>query len=182
MITLITLVTFALIIFYLQSYFRINKETQIIQTSLTTFHPDLLLEKQPIYVNDNVYNPADVISSIFKYQYIQKVLSLSNTKYLKQNLSRYVLIYNDQEYSTDIYLINPSNIHNIQYYNGIFVNKHYKVCKNRNEIKDSDMIKVILKPYQIFVIPMGWIYRTSGDNLLEIHLFDCITRLHSFFA
>lgn len=179
---ILTLVVLAILSFYMQSYFKIQKETQIIQTTLTSFHPDILLEKQPIYVNDNIYNPADVIASIFKYQYVQKVLSLSNKSYLKRNLSKFVLIYNDQDQPIHVYIANPTTTKHMKYYNGFFVNKFYKVCKKESEIQNDEMIKIILKPNNMFVIPMGWIYKTDVDNVLEIHLFDCISRVYSFFA
>lgn len=179
MIVLIILVVLSFVLFYLQSYFKLPKETNIIQTPLETFHPDLLLEKQPIYLYENIYNPADVIGSIFKYQYIQKVLSLSNKSYTKKNLSKYLLIYNDREDVVNIHLTNPTNKKNVQYYNGFFVNKFYKVSKNNVDI---DMIKVILKPHNMIIIPMGWIYHSSVDNILEIHLFDSISRVYSFLA
>ena len=139
MIALIILVVLAFILFYLQSYFKIHRETRIIQTTLETFHPDILLEKQPIYVNDSIYNPADIIATIFKYQYVQKVLSLSNNSYQKKNLSKYLLIYNDQDVAVELFITNPTNHKDIEYYNGFFVNKFYKVGKNNFAKNQANM-------------------------------------------
>jgi hypothetical protein len=180
MILLIILVVLAFVLFYLQSYFKMAAETQIIQTSLSNFHPDLLLEKQPIYVHDNIFNLADIISSIFKYQYVYKVLSLSDGSYLKKNLSRFVLLYNDQEHSIEVNIANPNKSKHLQYYSGLFVNKFYKVCKN--DMNDIQTIKVILKPNNMIVLPVNWLYNTNCDGILEVHLFDCISRIYSFIA
>jgi hypothetical protein len=183
MIVLFVLIVIAFLLLYVQSYFKMQKETQIIQTTLSTFHPDLLLEKQPIYVNESIYNPADVIGSVFKFQYIQKVLSLSNRDYIKKNLSRFVLIYNDSDNIVEVDISNPHLQKNLRYYNGLFVNKFYKVVKSKTEsIDKSTFTKILLKPYNMIVLPMNWLYQTNTSNLLEIHLFDMITKTYSFFA
>lgn len=183
MILLFVLIVIAFLLLYIQSYFKIPKETQIVQTTLSTFHPDLLFEKQPIYVNDSIYNPADVIGSVFKFQYIQKVLSLSNRDYIKKNLSRFVLIYNDSDNMVEVEISNPHLQKNLRYYNGLFVNKFYKVVKNKTDSLDkTNFTKILLKPYNMIVLPMNWVYQTNTSNLLEIHLFDIITKTYSFFA
>lgn len=174
-------IVIAFLLLYVQSYFKIPKDTQIIQTTLSTFHPDLLLEKQPIYVNDDIFNPADVIGTVFKYQFIHKVLSLSNKDYVKKNLSRFVLIYNDSDVMVEVDISNPHLQKSLQYYNGLFVSKFYKVVKNsKNERKF--FTKILLKPCNMIVLPVHWIYHTTTDNILEIHLFDIITKMHSFIA
>lgn len=186
MIQLFVLIIIAFLLLYIQSYFKITKDTQIIQTTLSNFNPDLLLEKQPIYVKDNIYNPADVVGSVFKYQYVQKVLSLSNREYVKKNLSRFVLIYNDSDRTVEVDISNPSLQKSLRYYNGLFVNKFYKVVKNKNQAVESqnkvDFIKVLLKPYNMIVLPINWIYQTNTSNVLEIHLFDIISKTYSFIA
>lgn len=180
MIQLIVLVVITFMLLYLQSYFRTMKTTQIIQTSLINFHPNILLEKEPIYIEDNIYNPADIISSVFKYQYIYKVLSLSNKLYWKKNLSSFVIIYNDQDYDVNINIINPNYCKDTEYFKGLFVNKFYKVSKTT--LIHKQVVQVILKPYNMLVLPLNWIYNTDVDNVLEIHLFDCISRIYSFIA
>lgn len=174
---LFVIVVLAIIFLYIQSYYKSPQVTQIIQTSLSSFHPDLLLEKQPIYVYDQVYNPVDVIVSILKYQYISKILSLSNHVYIKKNLSKFVIIYNDCEEDVNVSLSNPNSLKKEDYYKGVFVDKYYRVMKNNDIVFDID---VILKPYNMIVLPLNWIYRVHQDNLLEIHLFDSLSRICSF--
>ena len=181
MIVLFVLIVIAFLLLYIQSYYKMSKTTQIIQTPLNSFHPDLLLEKQPIYVNDDIVNPADVIASIFKYQYVQKVLSLSNKDYIKMNLSRFVLIYNDSNDKVEVDISNPHYQRKIQYYNGLFVNKFYKVAKPSERDK-TNFTKVLLKPFNMIVLPVQWVYQTNTNNILEIHLFDIITKTFSFIA
>ena len=49
------------IVFYIQCYLQSSKSVEIIQTTLETFNPNLLYEKQPIYLYDSIVNPADLL-------------------------------------------------------------------------------------------------------------------------
>lgn len=179
MMYLFILIVIAFLMLYLQAYFKVPSEAQIIQTSLEQLHPDMLLEKQPIYVYDEIYNPADVIATTFKYQYINKTLSLSNRDYLKKNLSRFLLIYNDSDNVVELEIASPHRNHDITYFNALFVSKFYKVAKSS---RTDDFTKVLLKPSNMFILPLNWMYKTNENNILEIHLFDMISRGYSFVA
>ena len=179
MMFLFVLFVVAFFMLYLQAYFKVPSELQIIQTSLEQLHPDMLLEKQPIYVYDEIYNPADVIATTFKYQYLNKTLSLSNRDYLKKNLSRFLLIYNDSDNIVEVDISSPHRNHEITFYSGLFVNKFYKVAKSSNT---ENFTKVKLKPSNMFVLPLNWMYKTKENNILEIHLFDMISKGYSFVA
>lgn len=176
---LVLLLVLAVSLLYIQSYYRISPETHIVQTSLSSFHPDLLLEKQPVYVNDALYNPMDVIASVFKYQYVQKILSLSDSSLQKKSLSRFVVIYNDgEDDDVPVALCNPNDCASSSFFSGFLVNKCFKIGKTAQD--DWSTTVVVVKPKNMLILPMGWVYQTWRDNVLEIHLFDCITKLNSF--
>lgn len=176
---LIIFVLLAVCLLYVQSYYKISAETRIIQTPLSAFHPDLLLEKQPIYVEDPMYNPMDVIASVFKYQYVQKILSLSDTSLQKRLLSRFVVIYNeDDDEDVPVAICNPNDCRSSQFYSGFMVNKCFNIGKTSQD--DWSSTVVVVKPKNMLILPVGWVYQTWRDGVMEIHLFDCISKINSF--
>lgn len=169
------------ICFYIQGYLRPSVETQIYQTTLDTFKPSLLYEKNPIYLYDRIINPADLFGTIFKYQYAYHVLSLSNELFVKKNVSRFLLIYNDSDAPVDVTLIHPSNNKSIPFYSANLQKKNYKVCRTKEEtLHTVPSVKVLLKPNNTLILPINWTYHTGANNLLEIHLFDLMSSVYSF--
>jgi hypothetical protein len=178
---LIYLTIIVFICFYIQGYLQASKEIQIIQTTLSSFKPSLLYEKNPIYIYDRIVNPADLFNTIFKYQYMYHILSLSNENFVKKNMSRYVVIYNDSDDVVDVTLIHPSNNKSITYFNANLQKKNYKVSKNPSDaLQKVPNIKVILKPNNTLILPINWTYHTAQNNILEIHLFDMMSTMYSF--
>lgn len=171
------------IVFYIQCYLQSSKSVEIIQTTLETFNPNLLYEKQPIYLYDSIVNPADLLHTTFKYQYMYHVLSLSNQSYLKKNMSRFLIIYNDSDEPVNISLIHPIHNKTIDFYKGYLQTKNYKVCKNNTDAFNRlTTIDVILKTNNCLILPLNWTYMTHADNLLEIHVFDGMSAVYSFVA
>jgi hypothetical protein len=168
------------LIFYMQCYFKHSIDFSLIQTTLQDFNPNMLYAKQPVYVYDKVVNPGDLLHTLFKYQYVTHELSLSNNRYLKQNLSRFLIIYNDSIENAIISVYHPSVSREISFYYSRLTRKNYKVCKDPLESKDAYKVDIIIKPHNFIILPMDWVYKTSLDNILEIHLFDCFTYTSSF--
>jgi len=178
---LIYLTVAVFICFYIQGYLRSSGELQIYQTTLDRFKPSLLYEKNPIYIYDRIVNPADLLGTIFKYQYMYHVLSLSNETFVKKNLSRFVVIYNDSENPVDITLMHPSNNKLISFYHANLQKKNFKVSRSKDDTFEKiPSVKVILKPFNTLIVPINWTYHTSVNNILEIHLFDAMSSIYSF--
>lgn len=187
---LVLIVIVTCIIFYLQCLFRYKDEINIIQSDLDSLNPDLLFELQPIYIETLIANPADLFNTLFKYLYQFKELSLSNSKILKRNLSKYLLIYNDTEKDVNVKIIPPKYNKQLSFEQKCFYFKNFNICKN--DLTDNkyetdlmneniQIINIILKPKNIVILPLHWSYQTSEDNILEIHLFDIITKVYSIF-
>lgn len=173
-IILITVFT----IFYIQCYYKFPNDFSLIQTTLSDFTPDLLLEKQPIYLFDQIVNPADLLSTLFKYQYLYHILSLSKNDFLKQNLSKWVIIYNDGFSDTTVSIMHPEEAKHRTFLPSRFIKKNYILCKNPTV--SNSCVEILLKPKKNVFVPMNWLYKTNADNLLEIHLHDPITCISSF--
>jgi len=144
----------------------------------------MFLEKQPIYISDSIVNPADLFNTTFKYLYVKHVLSISDEQLIKQNLSKFLLIYNDQEDSDVVVkLSHPINKQHIPIKQMHLYAKNYNISNlsNLNQIQHESMqiVDVILKPKHIIILPINWYYHTTTSGILEIHLHDCISLIYS---
>ena len=165
--------------FYFQCYLIQPRKFEIIQTSLAEFKPELILEKQPIYLEDSVVNPADLFQTVFKYLYIKHVLSISDQNLLKRNLSKFVMIYNDNDTnSINVKIIHPSIKPYVSTKSMYLYSKNYNVCTNNlldesfvDQLanKDVKIVDVILKPNRCLILPINWYYQTYTDEAIEIH-------------
>lgn len=183
---LISLLIFA--VFYFQCCLIQPPHFQIVQTSIVDFNPQLLLEKQPIYLEDPVVNPADLFNTVFRYLYVKHTLSISDRKLLKQNLSKYVIIYNDNSNKDVVVkIIHPSNKTHIPLRHMHLYSKNFNVSTNdllnpsfvdQLENKKVSIVDVILKPYRSLILPINWYYQTTLDDALEIHLHDIVSMLY----
>lgn len=177
---------FALVIicicFYLQCYFKTPNDFNLIQTTLDTFDINMLYDKQPIYIYDKIVNPADLLGTIFKYQFMYHVLSISNNMLTKRNLSRYVIIYNDNpEEPTKISIAHPkSTVKDLSFKSSHFVKKNYNISPLMLDNTYDNVIDFILKPMNCIILPLHWIYRTHTNKIIEIHLHDPISSISSF--
>ncbi len=181
-IRLIIIVMVFVSMFYLQGYFKYG-EFQIIQTYLEKFEPNILYEKKPIYLYDGIVNPADLLHTIFKHQYTYHVLSISDNTLVKKNLSKFVIIYNDDE-ETDTYisLMHPRESSDLFQFDNSrrFSKKNFLILKNNELPPTLQRIDVKLKPKNAFFIPLEWYYQTHTSGLIEIHLFDTISSVSAF--
>lgn len=167
----------------MQCYFAIPNENSIIHTTLEGFTDNTLHSKLPIYIYNKIVNPADLLNTIFKYQHIYHVLSLSNSSILKKNLSKYLLIYNDSDTEDSVIsIMHPHQAKELTYYNKFMYRKNYKVCNSQlSEEQKNSFIHIKIKPRNSIILPHEWIYNTNVNNILEIHIFDCITATKSVF-
>lgn len=170
------------LIVYLNSYFSVSNEHGIIHTTLRGITDSTFHSKLPVYIYDKLVNPADLLYTLFKYQYIYHVLSFSNSSLLKKNLSKYLVIYNDSDTEDSVVsLLHPNLGLDLKYYKK-FCNKNFKISKSNLQAKQKDaFVHVKIKPKNCIVLPHAWIYNTNVDNILEIHLFDLFTGVKSIF-
>lgn len=166
---------------YIYSY---PPHIQILQTKLDNFYYDLLLEKQPLIIQDRIKDINNFVD-ILSYNYVSKH-EIKN-KYQPDNLNenfcinkfRYLLIYNNID-NVEEYVEKDENDNELLMKKEIPVNIHisipsyissdeYKLLKtytiyditdiNVNEYKEKNKIVIIrLYPYQTLILPFGWLY------------------------
>ena len=159
-----------IIIIYIQYYSKINVDTRINQLNLSNINYNILQEKYPIYIQDKIVDINNLIDKTFKYHYVYKYTNNVFDDNIKMNLSKYCVFWNNSEINKDIYISNPVNSSVLAF---------SKLTKNRNYLtsfdkeKNIEAIKIILKPYNILIIPYRWLF-TCNNELVNMFLFDRI--------
>ena len=107
-------------------------EGTIIQTPLRSFNPDLLLEKNPIVIDDNIVNVDEFIQKCFKYLYVFSRPVVANTQASQSMINPYahMLIHAKTKTSEPIQLAHPRN--------------------------KKEVITIILQPYSVLIVPFAW--------------------------
>lgn len=89
---------------YIKLYLKPKKDIQLLQANLSNFDSNLLVEKQPVLIFDQVVHPQNVIDVSFKYMYHLTNSTKTPDGTYVQNLSKFAVIYNDQDTVQDISL------------------------------------------------------------------------------
>jgi len=141
----------ALITLYvLLSYpLRTRPDFQIIQTNVESFKPTMLLEKYPIVIDDRIVDPASMVRTIFKYQYMWLKDDGAIAPAPACPKAKYTVLYNgDSENKIDVNIIHPK----------------YRALGDQ-----APFTKVILHPHQTLVMPPLWSYLPSAAvNRIEL--------------
>ena len=158
-----------LLIIYSKYYTKINKATQIIQTDLDKLNFNILSERNPIYIHEKIVDINQIITKSFKHMYTFKYKNeLFNDK-IKMNLSKYNLFHNNSETDKFIIIMNPINKNKISFKNSLTNTKF--ITSDENDVKKIDSVKIILKPYNVLIIPYGWLFQCE-TKITNIYLFD----------
>jgi hypothetical protein len=162
------LLIFIIILFitiYLNYDMKFNKDFQILQLSSNKITQDILYEKSPIIIQDNINNIQDFIKIMLSYEYIYKNKKIYNKNNdVNQNLTNYLLLYNVNNKPIDIYISSPKNKKN---FNWILSNSNnylisdYKIS-NFNNINNTHFVKISLKPKQTIILPKFWLFTING--------------------
>jgi hypothetical protein len=124
---------------YIWSATSTAKETVIVQTSLASFTPDLLNEKNPILIEDRVVDLYQFINAAFKWVFIKEIKS-SGSDGSPSNPFSYLVLHSNSETDTHIYICRPGG---------------------------SD-VEMIIPAYTIFILPTGWRWSIKIQNAITI--------------
>ena len=180
--TLIVILIICVICFYVNIYLKPRDKFEIIQTNLSNFQEYVIYEKYPFLIFDNVVKMRDIINSIFKYQYIfskQFNQHIFPTKSLFKTKSKYALLYNESEKEKDVVvkITTPKKSH---MYRSITESSYYdKLVFHDTSMFDNNSVSIILKPYNILVLPAFWIFQIPSNKLTVFYLSDF---MHMFFT
>lgn len=151
----VLIVTVVLLIVYGRYYLKYNKDIEILQVYLDSFKLDLLYERYPILIYDQVYDHKDLLQSIFAYSYMFSKNEKKTPSIPRINRSKFVLLSSEKDCVVNI--INP---------------RYEKEAKLEKPFKDTQMqyVSVKLRANQVLILPSRWIYQSNSD--LEITTID----------
>lgn len=155
---IILIVLILIIIFYIYCYFIFSNNIIILQTNLNDFDFSLLLERQPLVIEDYIIDILSVIKSWFSSNIVQD--ANYNEKYdWNQNNHKFMFVYALED--TEILLYPPN-----------------KKIINDTPDNDEPIIGIQLKTSQSLIIPFKWSYNIKNTNSIKLYgIHDYITYL-----
>ena len=166
------LIIFIIILFisiYINYDLKYNNNFQILQLSSNKITQDILYEKNPIILEDNINDIEDFINVVMPYEKIYKnKFYFDKNNNVNQNLTNYLLIYNSNSTPLDIYIAHPKN--KIQFNwtssnSNNYIISNYLV-NNFDNINNTQFVKIILRPKQTIILPKFWIFSINGRATL----------------
>jgi len=153
-IWLIVIIVIILFI-YVKSYYKYQTQISILQTTLPEFNFDMLREKQPLVISDQIVSIDDIYKLWFTPNIVIK-RSLLASELWHKNISKYLVICAETE--GDVYLYPAGK----------------PIIDNNHPDTNESLIAISLKPQQIVIVPFHWYYLINMKcNILDVH--DYIT-------
>ncbi len=171
---LIFILIILILIIYIRYYTKINIDTKILQANLYNLNYNILQEKYPIVINDKIVNINDIINKTFKHLYTKKFQNTIFNENIKQNLAKYCLFHNNTDNDIEIFIINPINSKLFSFKNS--PNNNNFLTSTETNIDNIFSIKMILKPYNVLILPYGWLFKCN-TICSNFFLFDILNLL-----
>ena len=157
----IYLAIFIILIITIIIIYHLHKNTIVItQTTIDKFEFNLLYQKNPLVISDNIPSLQLILDSWFKYNFIYK--DDSNVFKWKLNASKYTLLHNNNEMNIEIHICHP----NIKIINNI-------------PSSESKIITIDLAVNQFIVLPYKWYYFNDNKKVTIFNIHDMYTKLLS---
>ena len=137
---------------------KYNQNYEILQVSLNKISINNLYEKNPIVLDEQVYDVDELLGTLFKFSYIFKTMfTVSNN--VNRNPHKYLMLFADDKIS--IKIINP---------------KYKKDIRKSLEDSNVQYVTIKLKPNQILILPALWYYHTDNMDVRAIGLDDLLSK------
>jgi hypothetical protein len=168
--SLLLFIIILIIIIYLNYNLKYNDEFQLLQLTSNKITQNILYEKSPIVVQDNINNIIDFIHVIMTYEYIFKnKIEFKKSNYVNKNLAFYSLFYNSNSKPINIYISHPKHYNKfksnkLQSFN--YIISDYKV-NDIDNINNIQFVKISLKPKKLLILPAYWLFYI--DNNCDIY-------------
>lgn len=148
------IIIISLLLFYIYCYFIYPNHISILQSSLVDFDFNLLLNKQPLVIEDRIKDIRIVLNSWFSPNIIQDI-EFDTSRTWNRNFNKYLVCYAIDD--TDIVLCSCGN-----------------TVINDIANDTEPIINIKLKKTQCLIIPYRWYYNIKNNvKLYGIH--DYIT-------
>ena len=148
-----------LLIIYIYSYYNYPKKISVLQTNPNNFKTDMLLEKQPIVIENNASPLSDMKPMFFKWNPTQS-FNISGSNYWQYNTYKYVAI--QLENSGEILLTPP--------------NTKMLPDEDAPDPESANVLAIQAKKGEILIIPFHWRYLINNKLDVEcLGIHDYIT-------
>jgi hypothetical protein len=151
---LVYLVLVVLIVIYVASYYRYPNYTTILHTSLDKFTPQMLLERQPIIIDNNDCDLETIRTHWFGINFTNPYFLICSDSWHRNNY-KYNIIQS-LEQSTEVFICNPRTTLDID---GAPI-----------ESPETNIIGINLSIGQIVILPFHWNYIIPGDNAMNMNM------------
>lgn len=167
---LVAVLAIMVVVFYAQYYSKYNKDYTIVQTTLDKVNLDLLYERNPIIVYDQLIDPHHLLKSLFAYSYAFASDLSVNATYPLMNTAKYAVLYSQQGNAT-VNIINP------KYASTMPLMKTGSTVLSSQPLKDLQVeyVTIKLKQNQVMILPPLWLYE-SQQPLQCMQLDDLVSK------
>ncbi len=154
---LLIILTILLFVIYTRYNLKYNPFTEILQIKPGQLTPAILMEKNPIIIENGFINPNDTIETSMKYLYLyfNKGQKEPSNK-LSTNQAKYALIYGN---GVTVEIVNP---------------------KYKNE-ENYPVLPIKLKHNQALILPMYWLYSNETSSIQIVYIHDMFSILYHTF-
>lgn len=148
---LVCLLVVLIICTILQYELHVKDEFDIIQTQVSDITDKMLQEKLPIVIHERIVDLKDLVTKVFKYQYMTCVETTRHAIHkVHKNVGRFTILQSLDVSGCAIVLRNP----------------HYE-----------NTTTLLLQIYQVVVIPRYWAYTIEKGSVQQFVLRDIISYL-----
>lgn len=178
---IIVVVVFFICVIYINYYASYKQDYNIIQSYLDSIDINILHEKYPIVIYDQICKPFKLLTTLFAYSYIFSKQLAIVTGFPIYNPSKYLILWSDD---SNIIL----NIINPKYKKDIVWSKQNTYSKSTVSLEalnpSIQYITVKLKQYQVIILPAFWIFdvdKNTNTKINGIFLDDLISFYMRYF-
>jgi len=137
--------TFVLLVLwmYIASCFKVPNQVVILQTTLQDFRFDMLREKQPVVIQDQIVSLPDIQKMWFSPNIVSSY-KFTTSQVWEKNKSKFMVFCAREE--GDLYLYPMA----------------YKWIDGAPDPQET-LIAIHMKPQQLVIVPFGWHYLTQME-------------------
>lgn len=159
---LLALLAILIIIMYVYYYKNYKKDVVILQTYLDKADINLLYEKYPVVIYDQIIDPRQLLDTLFRYSYIFQTDELVKPNTTMISKSKFTVVWYSGEDLDDLILkvVGPG--------------------KDSSDSSDSSDVSIKLKKKQVVILPAYWGFQCSVP-INCIRLDDLLSALISKF-
>lgn len=144
-----------LLVIYLRFYMQVANTVKIVQLSLSELNPGVLMQKNPIIIEERIVNPLSLLQTVFKYMYVYKhvkAIEEGDPSVFRQNRARFMIIASKAD-DCSVQILNP------KFASG-------GVSSDGGE-SEPPYVDIRLHANMCMVLPHKWWYRLPEPNYIS---------------